>query len=140
MPTLRLRRSLAAVLAVGLLGTLMELLLLGHYDGAWQLVPLVLVLAALAAVGWDVIRPGRASARVLRTTMILFMFASAGGVALHFRGAAEFQRDIDPTISGWNLIKKVARAKAPPLLAPGVMLQLGLLGLAYAQTAAATEP
>jgi hypothetical protein len=30
-----------------------------------------------------------------------------------------------------ELIEKVLRAKAPPLLAPGMMLQLGLLGLAY---------
>jgi hypothetical protein len=31
----------------------------------------------------------------------------------------------------WVLVEKVLRAKAPPLLAPGMMLQLGLLGLAY---------
>ena len=32
---------------------------------------------------------------------------------------------------GWELLEKVMRAKAPPLLAPGMMMQLGLLGLAY---------
>jgi hypothetical protein len=31
---------------------------------------------------------------------------------------------------------KVLRAKSPPALAPGVMVQLGLLGLIYAYTAA----
>ena len=31
----------------------------------------------------------------------------------------------------WDLVKKVMRAKAPPVLAPGVMLQLGLIGLVY---------
>ncbi len=34
-------------------------------------------------------------------------------------------------MSNWELMEKVLRAKAPPLLAPGMMLQLGLLGLAY---------
>jgi hypothetical protein len=28
-------------------------------------------------------------------------------------------------------LEKVLHAKAPPLLAPGMMMQLGLLGLAY---------
>jgi hypothetical protein len=31
----------------------------------------------------------------------------------------------------WELMEKIMRAKAPPLLAPGMMLQMGLLGLAY---------
>jgi len=34
-------------------------------------------------------------------------------------------------MSTWELLEKILRAKAPPLLAPGMMLQLGLLGLAY---------
>jgi hypothetical protein len=29
---------------------------------------------------------------------------------------------------------KILHAKAPPLLAPGMMMQMGLLGLAYAFT------
>jgi hypothetical protein len=35
-------------------------------------------------------------------------------------------------MSTWELVEKVMRAKAPPVLAPGMMLQFGLLGLAYA--------
>jgi len=35
-------------------------------------------------------------------------------------------------MSTWELVQKVMRAKAPPVLAPGMMLQFGLLGLAYA--------
>ena len=52
----------------------------------------------------------------------------------HFRGSAEYQLEIDPDISRWDLLKKILQAKAPPLLAPGMMIQLGLLGLAYAYT------
>jgi len=62
---------------------------------------------------------------------VLFLVAGLAGVALHFDGAAEFQREIDPAIGAWDLVKKVMRAKAPPVLAPGVMLQLGLIGLIY---------
>jgi hypothetical protein len=38
---------------------------------------------------------------------------------------------MDPSLSGWPLFVKVVTAKAPPALAPGVMVQLGLLGLVY---------
>jgi len=62
----------------------------------------------------------------------LFLVAGLAGLALHFRGAAEFQLEIDPAMGTWDLVKKVMRAKAPPVLAPGVMLLLGLIGLAYA--------
>ncbi len=37
-------------------------------------------------------------------------------------------------MSTWDLLEKVLHAKAPPLLAPGMMMQLGLLGLAYVYT------
>jgi hypothetical protein len=33
-----------------------------------------------------------------------------------------------------ELLDKIIHAKAPPLLAPGMMIQMGLLGLAYAYT------
>ena len=53
------------------------------------------------------------------------------GVVLHFRGNMSFQLDMDPAIAGWDLFTKVMHAKAPPALAPGAMVQLGLIGLIY---------
>ena len=141
MHTSRLRRWLTGTLVVGLVCTGIDLLLLGHYEDAWQFVPLVLIVAALIVLAWHAARPGPTAARALQATMILFLLASAAGLALHFQGAAEFQRDIDPSMPTWDLIKKVVRAKAPPLLAPGVMLQLGLIGLVYAYAfPTVTEP
>ena len=64
--------------------------------------------------------------------MALFVASGFVGVALHFEGNAEFQREIDPSINGLDLFWKVMRAKAPPALAPGAMVELGLLGLVYA--------
>jgi hypothetical protein len=127
----RLRAWLAGILVLGLAGTGTELLLIEHYEDPWQLTPLLLIPAALGVLGWHALRPGEASVGALRATMILFMTAGALGVGLHMRGSAQFQLEIDPTQGWWELSKKVIRAKAPPALAPGVMLQLGLLGLAY---------
>jgi hypothetical protein len=41
----------------------------------------------------------------------------------------EFQRDIDPSMGELALMRKAIRAKSPPALAPGAMIQLGLIGL-----------
>ena len=121
-----------ALLVFGLLGTITELLLLGHYEEGWQLVPLFLIVLALGTVVWHVARPSARSVRALQSLMALFLLAGALGVGLHFRGAAEFQLEIDPSQPRWNMFKKVMHAKAPPVLAPGAMMQLGLLGLVYA--------
>ena len=127
-----LRRRLLWVLALGLVGTEAELLLLEHYEDPWQLVPLFLIALAMAVMVWHTRRQDAASLRALRIIMVLFLVAGLAGLALHFRGAAEFQLEIDPAMGIWDLVKKVMRAKAPPVLAPGMMLLLGLIGLAYA--------
>ena len=130
----RVRRWLLWVLVLGLVGTEAELLLLEHYEDPWQVVPLILIALAMAALLWHGARRDTASLRGMQTVMALFLVAGLAGLILHFRGAAEFQLEIDPAIGAWDLTKKVLRAKAPPVLAPGVMLQLGLLGLIYTQT------
>ena len=94
--------------------------------------PLVLIVCAVAVLVWHATRPDAGSLRAMQILMGLFVLAGFIGVALHFRGAAEFQRETDPAMSTWDLVKKVMRTKAPPVLAPGVMLQLGLIGWAYA--------
>jgi uncharacterized membrane protein len=129
--TERLRLWLLGVLALGLLGTVTELLLLEHYEKPLQFVPLVLIAAAIAVLAWHLRRYDAASLRALQIVMALFVLAGFVGIAAHFQGSAEFQLELDPAIGTWELINKILHAQAPPLLAPGMMLQLGLIGLAY---------
>jgi hypothetical protein len=126
-----LRLWILGVLVLGLLGTVVELVLLSHYEQPVQLVPVVLLVLALLVLAWHVMGHSAASLRVLMGLMILFVLAGFAGFAAHFYGSAEFQLDLEPSLSTWELLEKVMRAKAPPLLAPGMMMQLGLLGLAY---------
>jgi hypothetical protein len=126
-----LRGLVLAVLVIGLLGTVTELVLLEHYEQVLQLIPVALIAAALVTVAWQLISRTRASLRALEIIMILFVLAGFAGVVAHFHGSAEFQLDLNPAMSTWELVEKVMRAKAPPLLAPGMMLQMGLLGLIY---------
>jgi uncharacterized membrane protein len=126
-----LRRWVLVILVLGLLGTVTELVLLEHYEQPLQFVPLVLIVAAVSVLWWEFRRRDLASRRATQIVMALFVLAGFVGFAAHFRGAAEYQLELNPDMSNWELLEKILRAKAPPLLAPGMMLQLGLLGLAY---------
>jgi uncharacterized membrane protein len=126
-----LRRWILLILVLGLLGTVTELVLLEHYEQPLQFVPLVLIVAAVSVLWWEFRRRDLASRRATQIVMALFVLAGFVGFAAHFEGAAEYQLELNPDMSNWELLEKILRAKAPPLLAPGMMLQLGLLGLAY---------
>jgi hypothetical protein len=125
------RNAILAIVALGTLGMSAELLLIGHVEDEMQLIPLVLAGAAACVILWAFVRPGVAGLRTLQFVMLTFIGAGITGITLHFNANAEFQREIDPTIGGRALFWKVVEATAPPALAPGVMVQLGLLGLVY---------
>jgi hypothetical protein len=132
MPTLPgLRRLLGYVLLLGMSGTFVELLLLQHNEDRIQLVPLVLLGVGIVAVVWHAWARSAASGTAVQLLMGLFIAAGGAGVYYHFTANVEFQREIDPALRGSALVWQALEAKVPPALAPGVMLQLGLVGLAY---------
>jgi hypothetical protein len=128
----RVRRLLLLVLLLGMCGTAADLLLIAHYEDRWQLVPLLVIAAGLLALAWHAASASAASLRALQLVMLAFIAAGAAGVALHHQGAREFALETDPSLAGARLVWKAARAKAPPALAPGSMVPLGLAGLAFA--------
>jgi hypothetical protein len=130
----RLRLWVLGVLMLGLIGTVTELILLEHYEQALQFVPLVLIVLGVLVLAWHMLQPGTGSLRVLQIVMALFVLAGFAGMLAHFNGSAEYQLELNPDMSNWELLEKILHAKAPPLLAPGMMLWMGLLGLAYAYT------
>jgi hypothetical protein len=127
--TSRLRRLLLAVLTFGLAGTSIELVLLKHYEDAWMLAPFVVIVTALGAAAARLLRPAAWSVRCLRGAMVALLLAGALGAYLHYEGGLEFQLDMDPTLSRWQLFWKVVRMQAPPTLAPGILVQMALIGL-----------
>ncbi len=129
--TLRtIRRLLLAALAVGILGTTAELIFIGHYENPFQYTPLVLLGAGLASLGWHVGIPGVAALRTLQVVMVMFAVSGAVGVGLHFHGNEEFELEMYPTRGGVDLIWKTLSG-ATPVLAPGSMALLGVIGLAH---------
>ena len=66
--------------------------------------------------------------------MGLFALSGLLGIWLHYDGKAEFKLEIDPELSGWALFWECIHGHSmPPVLAPGTMLLLGLVGLATAR-------
>jgi hypothetical protein len=130
----RLRLWIVGVIVLGLIGTMTELLLLEHDEQALQFVPLVLMVLGAVALVWHAAAKDTASLRALQIVMGLFVLSGFAGMAAHFNGSAEYQLELNPDMDKWELLEKILHAKAPPLLAPGMMIQMGLLGLAYAFT------
>jgi hypothetical protein len=126
-----MRRLLLAILWLGTGGTIAELLLLAHYEDASQWIPIAVGVIGLLLSVAVALRPRRGSIRLFQAVMALMIISGGVGAYLHFNANMEFQLEMDATLSGLALFRKSIVAKSPPALAPGVMMQLGLIGLAY---------
>jgi len=125
------RRILLAILILGTAGISLELWLLAHTEDVYQLIPLLLAGAGVVSVLFVAARPSVGSVRLFRCVMLLFLVSGIVGMWLHFQVNMEFQLEMDPALSGRALFQKAILAKNPPALAPGAMIHLGLIGLAY---------
>jgi hypothetical protein len=119
------------ILLFAMVGILAELLLIEHFEDAWQIVPLALLAIGFGAIAWHARAPGTWSVRTLRSVMTLFVLAGLLGIFLHSRGNVEFELEQNPGATRWGLFREAMQG-ATPALAPGVMVQIGLLGLLYA--------
>ncbi len=126
-----LRRGILALLAFGCAGLIGELVLLEHYEKINQWAPLVLLTLTLATILWHWIDGKRASLRGLQVVMLLLIATGALGVYFHFTGNIEATKEFEPDFAGMEFWVDVIRGEAPTL-APGTLLQFGLLGLLYA--------
>lgn len=114
---------------LGVVGMGTELLLIGHVEGVFQLVPVTLLGAGAAALVWNAARPRALTVWVVRLAMASFVASGLVGVILHYQGNREFELEMSPSMSGTALLLETVTG-ATPVLAPGSMTLLGLVGLA----------
>jgi hypothetical protein len=126
-----IRRMLGAIFLFGSVGTSAELMLMGHTEGVWQNVPLILMAIGCGTLGLVANKRGITQLRVFQLVLILIVFSGIAGVLLHYKGNAEFELELDPDLSGVALFTESMRG-ATPALAPGTMVLLGALGFGYA--------
>jgi hypothetical protein len=126
-----IRRLLLGTLAIGVLGTTGELIFLRHIDEPAQWIPLVFLGGCVPVLIWHAVAPRPGSVRAVQGLMLAFIALGVIGVGLHYDGNVEFERELHPDERGWTFIRKTV-AGATPVLAPGSMVLLGLVGLAHA--------
>lgn len=129
-PVRVIRIILLVTLVSGLVGLGAELLLLEHFEDWRQKIPLALLSLALLVLLWHGIDRRGAPVRALQLVMVVFIAAGAIGMTLHYQGNVEFELELRPSLSGMELFRK-SMMGATPALAPGSMIQLALIGLAY---------
>jgi len=135
-----MRGWLLAILIIEMIGTGAELLLIAHYEDPWQWLPIVLIALSLLALVWFGLAPGAVALRSLQLMMLLFMVSGGIGMVQHLRAKAAFQREVNPALQGAELYWAAMQSVAPPALAPGVMIQMGLLGLLWMYRHPARRP
>jgi hypothetical protein len=99
------------LVVLGTTGLAVELVVLEHYTDWNQLIPVVVSGSGLLAAVCVALAPGLLTLRVWQFTMLLFVGTGITGITMH--------ADV------------VSETVDPPLLAPGLFVQLGLLGLLY---------
>ena len=127
---LSLRRGALLIFVLGTLGLGAELLLLGHFEEWRQQVPLVLLGLGLVLLAARLLYRGALILRLFRWTMLAFVLGGLAGLWLHLSANMEFELEMYPTLSGLELLAK-ALGGALPALAPGALVQLGLIGFLY---------
>ena len=125
-----LRRILLLIVALGTLGLIAELWLLEHFEEWTQWIPFVALGVCLAGCVWLALKPRAALVRMFRWVMLATIAIGVIGIWLHFAGNRAFEIEMDASQSGWLLVWHSLRG-ATPALAPGAMVQLGLIGLLY---------
>ena len=68
-----LRKLLLAVVRFVMAGTILDLLLLGHYEEAWQWLPLIVIAAALGVAAWAARANNAPAVHLFGLTLSLFV-------------------------------------------------------------------
>jgi len=132
MSTSMLRSFLLLIFVLGVIGGAAELVLLGHTEDWQQWVPLALFLLSFPVVLFHAIVRRALTFRILQATMLMFVISGVVGCWFHYQAKREFKLETNPALAGWELVREaIFSGTTPPVLAPGMMIQLGLIGLAY---------
>jgi hypothetical protein len=127
---MRVRKSLLCLLGAEMIGVGAELLLISHWEDWWQSTPLIALMLGLVGLCGHLIFQNHASLRAFQFVMVLFVLSGILGMWLHYDGRVEFRLELDPTLAGWRLFcAAMMGSTTPPFLAPGVMIQMGCMGL-----------
>ena len=126
----KLKRVIAIAFLFMALGIGMELYLLDHYEDTQQLIPIICIAAALLGALIWFNRRDNASQAAFKWILFLTALSGVYGVYLHLQANYEFELEMKPALSGWELFTE-SLSGALPALAPASMIVLALIGYSY---------
>lgn len=118
-------RQYSMVLLIFLLfhiGSILELVLLSHYESFWQSLPLITLCLGLVSLflrSW--------SLEIVKFFYLSTILAGVLGVFLHLKNNWEFEQEMYAGITAGELFIS-SFSGALPALAPGTLIPIGLLG------------
>ena len=128
------RYSLKQVIVLAFLfimiGTLLELYLLNHYENTLQLIPVFCIAIALINSGVVFFRRSKVTSNIFKGVLLLTSLSGIYGVFLHLQANYEFEQEIKPSANFWELFLE-SISGAFPALAPLSMVVLALIGYSY---------
>lgn len=125
-----LRQGLLLIFVLGSIGLGAELLLLGHFQEWRQQAPLALLGLGLILLVVRLVYKGPVVLRIFRLAMFAYILGGVAGFWFHINGNMEFELEMNSRLTGWDLVSRTASG-ALPVLAPGALIQLGLIGFLY---------
>lgn len=129
----KLRGWLLVIILLSVLAAGAELLLVSHHEDIWQSIPLALLGLSLGFFSLGIAAsPSRGMLRAWQALMAAYVLSGFLGLGLHWKGKLEFKREANPSAGDLQLLWEAMQTQSPPTLAPGMMIQIGLLGLLYA--------
>lgn len=125
-----IRQILLTTFLLMLSGTAFELYLLDHYEGFSQLIPLLCIFSSTVLV--LVLSLQKKDRLISFFQFILLLTACSGlyGTLLHLQANYEFELEMKPTETNWNLFVE-SLSGALPALAPCSLIVLALIGYSY---------
>jgi hypothetical protein len=125
------RRWILAAIAAALIATEAELIFVRHFgNNNGQMIAVVLAGSGLISMAWHAIARNTPSIVVFRFLMYLFLVFGIDGLLVHYNFAVHAALKSHPALVGLPLLYATLSGEIP-LLAPGMMIQVGLLGLLY---------
>jgi phosphoglycerol transferase MdoB-like AlkP superfamily enzyme len=109
-------------------GLLLELALIDHYENTKQIIPILSLFGVFILSVISFTKFQQSFSQIFRVWMVLTGLVGLLGFVFHAYGNYEFAIEIYPNSSTGQLIEKTIKG-ATPLLAPGAMIGLGLLGI-----------
>jgi ABC-type Fe3+-siderophore transport system permease subunit len=127
---LRLKKVILSAFITMILGTVLELYLLHHYESIYQLIPILCIGAVLLTAVVLFFRRTKRVKSIFSLVLVVTALSGFYGGYLHLYANYEFEVEMRTTATTWDLVSE-SLSGALPTLAPFSMIVLALLGYSY---------